>query len=514
MATYRKFLLGYSPVSLWSLNDVSTPVAVDSAGTYNGTYQGNPLLQQNGNWTSYDNSKSVRFTRSHAADRVVIPDTHEYGGHNKLIIEAWFKPLSLSDNIPRFVFSRWGQHTNDDYYEMYIVNKSQLNITMSAGSSALGWWIKGYTNKIYTGNWYHCVMYKNAGQYRIYLNNVLLEAFSGFTTPINNIVGYEPIYIGYGTWQDGWFDGYINNVAFYTNNSVPDTVAGIDKWVDEHYYWKGGGSIVLLSNNERTSFDRPELKYKSKILLPFDIVETETVVSVYDNSAVYDKRVCILEANIDEDSSIDLIDFYNNSIRKNEGTATLSLGDKSGVFPFAPDKGDSGDFGVQVINFEQEGIGDRPYKYFKHRITIMPYAYPTYSIPASVAEGTLQIGTVGSLRFPSDWFAPESDYRYYVAKLEGADIMFINRGEDADRFRTRAILQCKTGKAGELINQIVNTIRAETFSITTQTDMYAFGVDKLPAATYTVRFTDGSIEVTHNNYDDFIISLPEMEFIA
>lgn len=520
MATYRDFLLGYSPVSLWALNDATTPTALDSANTFNGTYYGSPALQQDGNWTSYDNSKSVRFHRVNTSDRVEIPNQFVYGGQNKLILEAWFNVEAFppGDTYPRFILARWGSgSSSDDHYEIYVFSNPSialncLRVTMANGTGT--WFLKQYGNVVKPGTWQHVVAYKNIGNYRIYLDNVLLEAFTDFTGAINDRTG-ENLFIGYGKGIiQGWFDGLINNVAFYAENTVPDTADEIDQWVDEHYNWKGGGRIALLSGSARTSLNTPELKYKSEIILPFDKIELENETSLFDNGNSYDKRFCTIESNANESDAENLIDFFLNSARINGDVVTLSLGNDSGFFPFAPDKGDGGDFGVQIIKFEQSGVGERPYKYFKNSITIAPRFCPTYIIPASDNEGALQIGTIGSLRFPSEWFEPESEYQYHVAKLEGQDIMFHDKGESADRFKTRIIMRCGTGKAGELLDHVVNVVRAETFNLITQTDMYAFGIDKLSAGIHTVRFTDGKITIVHDKYNAFEVTLPEIEFIS
>ena len=139
-------------------------------------------------------------------------------------------------------------------------------------------------------------------------------------------------------------------------------------------------------------------------------------------------------------------------------------------------------------------------------MSIIASEYPspvTYDNPSY--EGPLQIGTVASIRFPPNWFDPNSNYNFSSSRLEDNDVEFIERGLISDTYSTQADLICGQGIAGDLVSYFINTGRAETISMVTATDMYAMGRDKGGAGSYTVRLIGGDIEVVHNGHNKFNI---------
>lgn len=261
-----------------------------------------------------------------------------------------------------------------------------------------------------------------------------------------------------------------------------------------------------VSGNSAIYFPLPERGYHSQIIRPFDIVDkNDGKIEIYDAGSKYDKRICEADFVLNATEALDLADLLSNASEGRGQLINLFLPQDSDFYPFAPDSDPKGLYTVSVELLNAIAIGERPYKRFRTSLRFINAAtLSPYTLPVEVDEGSLSIGTVQSLRFPAEWFAPDVEYAYHAAIEEGGDIQYVDRGTDADRYRTRTTLTCNTSKAGALIDYLQNA-RAGTFQIRTGIDMYIFGREKSGAGLYTVRILDDKIDIVHERHNQFKI---------
>jgi len=254
----------------------------------------------------------------------------------------------------------------------------------------------------------------------------------------------------------------------------------------------------------------PVYGYRTFIDLPFDIVELSNGKhKIYDATSTYDARWCECQLVLSEADQAELTDFLSDSAKgRASSTVVISLSAGSGLHLFAPDKGDDGPFTVAMEILNRTGIGVDPWLYFKDSLRIVNQgAWPSYTPPAEVADGSITIDTITALRFPPDWFNPEVRYTTVMSLGRDGTALFVDRSTGGDSFKTRATLVCTENKMAALIARLVGTSRAGTFSLTTGDNHFPFGYDKGDDTTHTVRLLQNQIVVTHYDYNRFSVDL-------
>jgi hypothetical protein len=244
--------------------------------------------------------------------------------------------------------------------------------------------------------------------------------------------------------------------------------------------------------------------------MPFDYVDLAYgKPEAYDATSDYDYRVCEADVVLTEADMAELSDFLADSSKgRADVDVDMLLSAGSGFHPFCPDKGDAGTFHVNIEQLGTQGIGERPYKYFKRTLRIVNQgAWPSYSLPAEVSEGQLTLGTVANLRFPPAWPRPEVQYASrHSLGLDGT-VLITDRSSNADVFQTTLGMVCNESKAAALLAYLTNTARAGTFEIITKDNYFFFDYDKLDNNTHQVRLLQNEIVVTHVAYNDFRFDL-------
>jgi hypothetical protein len=82
-------------------------------------------------------------------------------------------------------------------------------------------------------------------------------------------------------------------------------------------------------------------------------------------------------------------------------TVQMQLGaTATGFFPFGPDKGDLGTFTVRILSWTDGPRLYEPLGYATVDVEMVMVTAPSYTPGAATSEGTLQVGTVTTLRYP------------------------------------------------------------------------------------------------------------------
>jgi len=197
-----------------------------------------------------------------------------------------------------------------------------------------------------------------------------------------------------------------------------------------------------------------------------------------------------------------------------------SAGENIGWFPFGPDYGDYGTYQVHVLNVKPSPQLMEPFLWWEIEIEI---AYisgptPTFALPTPVDYGTLQIGTVATLRYPESTFQSTANIGINEAILFGGNVGAVDKGAYADAWRTKFDLQGTRSKITELINYLVTVPRDTTnktyspISIVTVDNQFMFGLEGAAADddggnTYSAQLLSKEILITHIDFDLYNVTL-------
>lgn len=264
------------------------------------------------------------------------------------------------------------------------------------------------------------------------------------------------------------------------------------------------------SNANLIRIKTPIHGYTSTLRYGWDIQELDNGKwDSFDPGASYDSRECDCVFVLDEADQNTLMDFLNTSTKaRADNSVVMSLSGDQDFRPFAPDKGNAGDFTVGLQLLESEGIGGRPWAHFRTRVRIVNHgSYPAYSNVTDVDEGSWNFGTVTNVRFPPDWFSP--NVHHSISGSQGMDgaLDFVDRSVNGNRYMSSCRMICNQPKAERILDYIDGTARAGTFNITTNTRHYIFGREKGDSGTHTVRLLQQKIDVIHVRYNLFQFQL-------
>ena len=96
-----------------------------------------------------------------------------------------------------------------------------------------------------------------------------------------------------------------------------------------------------------------------------------------DNTNTYDYRVYSGQFLLNETDMRLMYEFFNDPKKGRGNTVTLSLGaTASGFFPAGPDKGDIGDFTIQMVSIKESGILHTPWLRFTLNVVFVIVTSP------------------------------------------------------------------------------------------------------------------------------------------
>lgn len=224
-----------------------------------------------------------------------------------------------------------------------------------------------------------------------------------------------------------------------------------------------------------------------------------------DDGAAYDSRVCEIPTwLLDATDQLALNTFFNDLTLGRGNNFTLGLGTSSGFFPFGADKGDSSNFVCSLLEFDRKGAQLNPYLQHLNSVKFQYVSGPSsaYTPPAAETEGTLQIGTVTTLR-PVQTF-PQAVLEQAIARevSRSGAVSSTDLGTSGDLVTTDLDLELRPGNCAALITYLLSA-RGADISIVTPANTYLFGRPYLDDATYVTRLLSPEIKITHDNYNLF-----------
>lgn len=262
---------------------------------------------------------------------------------------------------------------------------------------------------------------------------------------------------------------------------------------------------VLSYEGNSVTLPQP-VSVSTDIELPFDIVTLDDGTKLrYDNGEQYDKRVCKCCFHLTPIQQLNLNTFLYTTARANQLTLDA---ESDGFHPFAPDKGDGGNFTVSVMISGTPSIMTFPFRYFKCDLIIQNTgSYPAYSLPSEVDEGSWDFGTVENLNYPQAGFKPNMFYSVSISHTENSTPYYIDRSANADYASSKMILNCNESKAAAVLYYLTHTVRANAFILDTRSYFIIFGIDYEDGDPKYVIINSNKIIVNQTGYDNWTIEL-------
>lgn len=225
---------------------------------------------------------------------------------------------------------------------------------------------------------------------------------------------------------------------------------------------------------------------------------------VWDHGQAFDSRRCICNWLLSKSETLTLIQIFQD-VAKGRGV-DLEMTPDSGFFPFGPDKGDdgaSGPFTVRVLRIDAGPSIGHPEDFWNTEVEFIHNgSYPSYTPPAEVAEGSLEIGTVSGLRYPEGMHTQAINYDIRTAVSYGGNAHTIDKTLTADAYVSTLAMGHNEGNAAALLAHVQDTVRANDVTITPPANAFLFGREKT-APNYLCKLIQSEITVIHERHNLF-----------
>ena len=280
--------------------------------------------------------------------------------------------------------------------------------------------------------------------------------------------------------------------------------------------------ITFAFGDESISVPNPQYGYDTEIIMPITYSRlANRTYGHFDAGATYDVRICRgLRFLFNVTYMALFAEFFKNALKGRGNQITLSLGETpSGFFPFGPDKGDTGDFVIDVVSYDPGSQLQTPYKYWSPAIEFSCSTYPDYTYTDDTDQGQIVIGSITGIKYPPYGYNATSEYQISNVVLHGGEAKFVDAGIYQDTRRTSFTVSANQGKMAAIVDECAGTIRGANNIFQCPTGNYPFGPDvvsNLWSATasggkYDVKYlyskvneNNVSLVVTHDRFDQFL----------
>lgn len=270
-------------------------------------------------------------------------------------------------------------------------------------------------------------------------------------------------------------------------------------------------SITLTQGATSITISQPYFGYSTIIKMGLHYARTSIGYQIWDDTATYDSRLCKIPTWLLSASDQAALRGFIQGLTLGRGQAfTLNLGaTASGFFPFGPDYGDIGSFQVELWENRYDGVTINPYLQHQNEVTLAYVSGPTpaYTPAGAENEGTLQIGTVTTLRPLQSEAKPTREPMNIRTISRSGVVEWVDGGPASDVYEADCPLHCRPGNAAALISYLVGTARGADITVVTPANTFLFGEDQGSSGTYTVKNLTNEIAVTHDRYDLFTTQL-------
>jgi hypothetical protein len=256
----------------------------------------------------------------------------------------------------------------------------------------------------------------------------------------------------------------------------------------------------------------PQWGYEVKISMPFTITKLSggCGYSVWNNGTNFDIRTLKCEWFLSAYDTDLLVGIFQDKDLGRAANITIKLGaSPTGFYPAGPDKGDINDFVVRLTKIEPKASIGHPQDYFNVACEFVHVgSWPSgYTIPDAVIDGSLQIGTIGNLRYPQNMHVQKINYGVSAIITSNASAYINDQTAYSDEYECALDLSQNQANAARLINHMTGTVRSNTVDIIPPANSYLFGIENESTATYTCQWPQKEILIVHRQFNQFDFSL-------
>ena len=265
--------------------------------------------------------------------------------------------------------------------------------------------------------------------------------------------------------------------------------------------------MILRAQGINYTLDNPIYGYLSTIVLA--LIHTDKLpagYAIWDNGSSRDYRMCKFVSRLNAAQTNTLLTIFNTLAVGRGISLTLGLGHtNTGFFPFGPDRGDKGNFGVRLISVEARPVMEEPWLYFDTEMVFVEESCPGYTLPSQIPEGDLQIGAIAELRNPPTMPESATDYGFSTQLTNSGAAYTVDKLTD---FQTTVLkMVCNQSKAAVLINYMCGTVRAANVNIVSQANNYLFGREGGSSGVYSCQWLNEQVVIKHNSFNEFEFEL-------
>ena len=250
---------------------------------------------------------------------------------------------------------------------------------------------------------------------------------------------------------------------------------------------------------------QPYFMYDTIISMGLHYSRTQAGYKIGDDGAAYDYRICEIPTwLLDQTDQLALNTFFSDPDIGRGNNFQLELGTASGFFPFGADKGDSTNFICSLLNFDRKGAQLNPYLQHLNTISLVYVSGPSsaYTPASAEAEGSLQIGTVTTLRNVQTFPQAVLEQSIIREVSRGGVVSSCDLGTSGDLVETALDLELRPGNCAALIMYLL-TARAGDITVVTPANTWLFGLPNDYMGTYTTKLLSPEIKITHDNFNLF-----------
>lgn len=266
--------------------------------------------------------------------------------------------------------------------------------------------------------------------------------------------------------------------------------------------------MIIKASTIDYDIGKPQYGYTTRITMDKQIQElSSTGYGIWDNGSSYDVRIFKAVFRLNATLTNTLLDIFNDVDKGRGISVSLVMGTNSGIYPFGPDHGDSGTFGVRLTEIVANGVTEEPWLYFDTELTFVEESNPAYSLPSEVSDGALRIGTITNLRYPERYPESSTDYGFATNTTRDGTNYTVDKTIGMDNHLTTLNMSCNQSKAAALIDHMTGTVRDNNLTIIEQANNYLFGREVGEGNTYTCQWLDTSIVINNPRFDYFTFPL-------
>ena len=269
-------------------------------------------------------------------------------------------------------------------------------------------------------------------------------------------------------------------------------------------------SITLRTVSPQAAYSvtikAPYHGYTTTVRMGLHYSRTQAGWVIGDDGSTYDSRTCEIPTwLLDNTDQLALNTFLNDVDIGRGNNFQLELGaSASGFFPFGADLGDKNNFIVSIIDFDRKGAQLNPYLHHLNSLTIayVSGSSSAYTPASAEAEGTLQIGTVTTLRPVQTMPQAVQEQSILREVSRGGVVTSCDLGTSGDYVETALDLEMRPGNCAALITYLL-TARGGDITVITPANTWLFGLPNDYMGTYTTRLLSPEIKITHDNFNLF-----------